>query len=72
MKSSKKNMQYVIHALPEQHGQPGTVYYSYDATITDIKSKAAKFLTFKDAEDFSKKHNIELTPATYISFEALD
>lgn len=72
MKRSKKNKYYVIFALPEQHGRPGTVYYSDDATITDIKGKAAMFSTFKEAEDFAKKHNIELTPATYIGIETFD
>jgi hypothetical protein len=72
MKRSKKNKYYVIFALPEQHGRPGTVYYSVDATITDIKSRAAKFLTFKDAEDFAKEHNIELTSATYLGLETFD
>lgn len=72
MKQSEMNKRYVIFALPEQHGRSGTVYYSDDATITGIKNKAAKFLTFKNAEDFAKKHNIELTPATYIALETFN
>jgi len=43
-----------------------------DATITDNKSKAATFLTHGDAVQFVKKHNIELTPATYIALETFD
>ena len=68
MKQSK-NKSFVIFALPEQLGRKGTVYYSDDATTTDIKSKAARFLTIKDAEDFATAQNIKLTPATYIGLE---
>jgi len=70
MRRPKKQNLFVIFALPQQLEGPGTVYYAEDASITDIKSKAAKFLTFDDAKDFAKKNNIELTAATYIGLEA--
>ena len=70
MRRPKKQYFLVIFALPQQLGGPGTVYYAEDASITDIKSKAAKFLTFDDAKDFAEKNNIELTAVTYIGLEA--
>jgi len=72
MARSKENKLFVIFVLPEQHGRPGTVYYSVDATITEIKSKAATFLTHGEAVQFAKEHNIQLTPATYIGLETFD
>jgi hypothetical protein len=70
MHRPKKQNLFVIFALPQQLKGPGTVYYAEDASITDIKSKAAKFLTFDDAKNFAEKNNIELTAATYIGLEA--
>lgn len=70
MRRSKKQNYFVIFALPPQIKGPGTVYYSNDATVTDIKSKAARFLTFDDARKFAEKNKIELTAATYIGIES--
>ncbi|NIA10326.1 MAG: hypothetical protein GWP10_11520 [Nitrospiraceae bacterium] len=70
MSRSRKQNYFVIFAIPQQIKGPGTIYYSKDATVTDIKSKTARFLTFDDAREFAEKNKIELTEATYIGLES--
>lgn len=70
MSRSKKQDYFVIFPIPKPIKGPGSKYYSEDATVTDIKSRAAKFLTFDDARKFAEKNNIELTAATYIDIES--
>jgi hypothetical protein len=66
---SKTQTYYVIFAGPPQHGGPGTRYVTADGSVTDLKSKAEKFVTFGDAEDFAKGQGIELTAIRYIGTE---
>jgi len=71
MARSKKNRDlFVIFFGPQQYRGPGTRYYANDATVTAIKSKAAKFYLFEDARDFAERNKIELTALTYIGRES--
>ncbi len=67
--SSKRKTMFVIFAGPQQHGRPGTRYIAYDGTRAHIKSHAAKFYSFADAQEFAREKNIELTAVTYIGQE---
>ena len=69
MPRSKSQNLFVIFAGPEQHNRPGTRYYTKDATITDIRTKAVKFCSFEDAKEFAEQKNIKLTAITYIGQE---
>ncbi|MDA2916290.1 hypothetical protein MYX64_05540 [Nitrospinae bacterium AH_259_B05_G02_I21] len=60
---------FVIFAGPQQHGGRGTRYYANDGAITDNKSRAKKFDSFAEAEEFAKAKNIKLTATTYIGKE---
>jgi hypothetical protein len=57
---------YVIFARPQQHGRCATLYIANDGCQTHLKSHAAKFYSFSDAQEFAKKKKIELTALTYI------
>jgi len=70
MPRSKRQNLFVIFAFPEQHNRPGTRYYAQDATITDIRTKAAKFYSFEDAKEFAEQNNLELTATRYIGQES--
>jgi hypothetical protein len=61
-----KNTRFVIFYGPEHHGLPSTHYLSEDGTPTDLRSKAAKFLTYQDAETFADQKQIKLTDLVYI------
>jgi hypothetical protein len=69
MRRSKEQNRFVIFVHPEQHGHPGTTYYTREATISRYKLQAAKFLSFQEAEEFAKLNNIELSAATHIGSE---
>ncbi|CBE68069.1 protein of unknown function [Candidatus Methylomirabilis oxygeniifera] len=67
--SPKRKTLFVIFAGPQQHGGPGTCYIAQDGTITGIRSRAAKFYSFAEAERFAKARNITLSAITYIGQE---
>lgn len=67
--SSKLKTMFVIFAGPQQLESPGTHYIADDGTVTDIKSRAAKFYSYAEATEFAIKNNIELTAVTYIGQE---
>lgn len=71
MPKTKKWKAYVIFAGPDQHGRGGvTRYVAEDGTVTDRKEKAARFVTFGDAQDFAKAKGIVLNDVTrYIGQE---
>jgi hypothetical protein len=69
MSQSKRQNFFVIFRGPQQHGRAGTRYYANDGTVTNIKTKAAKFYSPEDAREFAKQNNIKLTPITYIDLE---
>ncbi len=62
----KRKTMFVIFVGPQQHGRPGTRYIAEDGTVTEIRSRAAKFYSFADAQEFAKQMNITLTAITYI------
>lgn len=70
MSRSKRKDLFVIFAGPQQYKGPGTRYFARDASVTDIRSKAAKFYSFEDAKDFAARNNIELTALRYIGKES--
>jgi hypothetical protein len=70
MSRSKKKNLFVIFSGPKQYNGPGTRYYAKNATVTDIRSKAAKFYSFEEAKEFAKRNDIELTSITYIGQES--
>jgi len=65
----KKNQRYVIFDGPQQHGRPGTHYFSEDGTSTEYRYKAAKFFTATDAIDFAKFNTISLEGLNSIGIE---
>ncbi len=67
--SPKRTTVFVIFSGPQQHGRPGTRYIAKDGTITDVRSRAAKFYSFADAQEFAKERTITLTATTYIGQE---
>ncbi|MEX5217162.1 MAG: tyrosine-type recombinase/integrase [Nitrospira sp.] len=44
---------FVIFVAPRQHAGPRTTYIAEDGSTTDIRSKAARFLTKTDAKRFA-------------------
>ena len=69
MAQKKKQTRFVIFAGPQQHKAPGTRYISKNGSATDLRSQAAKFYTFNDAEDFAEQHHVTLNALTYIGQE---
>jgi hypothetical protein len=63
---AKLTTMYVIFARRQQHGRSGTLYTANDGSQTHLKSHAARFSSFSDAQEFAKKKKIELTALTYI------
>jgi hypothetical protein len=66
MGQAKEHDLFVIFAFPEQHVGSRTGYYTQDAKVTYIRTKAAKFYSFDEAKNFAERQNIELTGASYI------
>lgn len=62
----KLTTMYVIFACPQQLGRSGTLYIANDGSQTHLKSHAARFSSFSDAQEFAKKKKIELTAVRYI------
>ena len=60
MAGFKRNRRFVIFDGPQQHGGPGTRYFSHGDTSTECKYKAAKFFTAPDATEFARRNNIVL------------
>ena len=60
---------FVIFARPQEYGRPGNRYIATDGSKTYRKSKAAKFYTHADADEFAKAMNVKLTKLTYIGQE---
>ncbi|MDF0643160.1 MAG: hypothetical protein P0111_03965 [Nitrospira sp.] len=66
---SMKNTRFVIFCGPERLGLPSARYLSDEGTPTELRRKAAKFLTYQDAETFAEQNQIELTDEVYIGLQ---
>lgn len=71
MGQAKEHNLFVIFAFPDQHVGSRMGYYTRDAKVTYIRTKAAKFHSFDDAKEFAARNDIELTTFTYIGRETL-
>ena len=67
--ASKRKSMFVIFAGPQQHGGPGTRYITGNGQATDLKSRAAKFFSRADAQDFAEERGITLTDIKFIGQE---
>jgi len=68
---AQKNTQtrFVIFDGPQEDKAPGTRYISKNGSATDLRSQAAKFHTFNDAQDFAEQNHVTLNAFTYIGQE---
>jgi hypothetical protein len=62
--AKKKQTLFVIIAGPQQ-----ACYIAQDASITMMRSNAARFNSFADAKEFAEKNHIALNARTYIGLE---
>ena len=69
MAGKKKQRLFVIFARSKQPAEPGTRYVADDRTTTTIRSKAARFWTYWDAQAFAEVNQIALNALTYIDRE---
>ena len=72
-----KRTLFVIISRTQQHKRAGTHYITQQAgrKATTIRSKAVKFSTFKEAQEFAQQNNITLDAHTLIveeDFTAFD
>ena len=63
------HQRYVIFTGPQQLKAPCRRYIAHDGTSTELKSKAAKFLTIADAIVFAKQYNIQIDDPNFIGIE---
>jgi hypothetical protein len=61
-----KQTWFVIVANPQEHVAPGTCYIAQDASPTMMRSNAARFSSFTDAQEFADENRIALNAQTYI------
>ena len=64
-----KQTLFVIFAGPQQQVASGTCYIAQDASLTMMRSNAARFYRFAEAKEFAKEHHIALNGRTYIGLE---
>jgi hypothetical protein len=62
---------FVIFAGPKQPAEPRTRYIATDGSTTAIRSKAARFWTYWNAQAFAEMNHIVLNALTYIDREDL-
>jgi hypothetical protein len=67
----KQQTLFVIFSGTQQHTRSGTHYITERAgrKTTTIRSKAAKFATFVEAQEFAERNHITLDAHTYIGQE---
>ena len=61
-----KQTWFVIVATPQEQVAPGTCYIAQDASPTMMRSNAARFSSFTDAQEFADENCIALNAQTYI------
>jgi aspartate/methionine/tyrosine aminotransferase len=64
-----KQTLFVIFAGVQQQVAFGTCSIAQDASLTMMRSKAARFYTFADAKEFAEKNHIAFNGFTYIGLE---
>ena len=65
----KEKPAYVIFDRPQQHGGPGTRYFSDDGTSTEYRSNAAKFFTATETIAFAERNKIIFSALIYVGLE---
>jgi hypothetical protein len=66
MGGKMKQTWFVIVASPQQQVASGTCYIAQDASPTMMRSNAARFSSFADAQEFAEENRISLNADTYI------
>jgi len=69
MAGLQKYQRHVIFNGPQQHGGPGTRYFSYVGISTEYRIQADRFFTATDAMHFAQRTNIPLEALHYIGIE---
>jgi len=64
-----KQSWHVIFAGPQKQGTSSACYIALDGYSTILKSKAARFQSFADAQAFAEVSRIALNDHTYINQE---
>ena len=64
-----KQSRYVICAGPQKRVASGSCYIALDGYSTILKSKAARFQSFADAQAFAEVSRVALNSHTYINQE---
>ena len=64
----KKSL-WVIYDGPQQFGATRQKYVATDGTVTDVKTRAARFETAAAAQEFVKAKSIALSEIRYIGTE---
>lgn len=64
-----KQSRYVIFTGPQKRVESGSCYIALDGYSTILKSKAARFQSFADAQTFADVSSITLNDHTYINQE---
>ena len=65
----RKQPRFVIFAGPKQQAAPGSRYIANDRSTTTIRTKAARFWTYWDAQAFAQMNQIALSGLTFIDRE---
>ena len=60
MPKKKKGKHYVIYAKPGRHGEGPNSYFDKDGKVTKMKDEAMSFVTFGNAQEGAKEHEIAL------------
>ena len=60
MPKKKKGKHYVIYAKPGRHGEGPNSYFDKDGKVTKMKDEAMSFVTFDNAQEGAKEHEIAL------------
>jgi hypothetical protein len=61
-----KQTWFVIVATPQEQVAPGTCCIAQDASPSMMRSNAARFSSFTDAQEFADENRIALNAQTYI------
>ena len=71
MPRHKQHPSHDILAGLRPRADPGTRWIARDGAVTTIRSKAVRFVTFEDAQDFANAHDITRNEVTRFVIENL-